>query len=37
LLYGSLAAVVALLVWFYILGYILVVGIQVNAVWEESK
>lgn len=37
LLYGSLAAIVALLFWFYILGYILVIGIQVNAVWEQTK
>lgn len=37
LLYGSLAAIVSLLMWFYILSYILVIGIQVNVVWEEAK
>ncbi|MBR0597432.1 YihY/virulence factor BrkB family protein [Clostridiales bacterium BAD-6] len=37
LLYGSLAAIVALLFWFYILGYILVIGIQVNVVWDQAK
>jgi len=37
LLYGSLAAIVALLFWFYILGYILIIGIQVNVVWWQNK
>lgn len=37
LLYGSMATIVALLFWFYLLGSILVIGIQVNIVWDESQ
>jgi len=37
LLYGSLGSVVGLLIWFYVLGYVLVVGIVINAVWNETK
>lgn len=37
LLYGSLATVVGLLFWFYILGYVIVIGIVFNAAIEETK
>lgn len=37
LLYGSLASIVALLFWFYILGYVLITGVQINSVWEDSR
>lgn len=36
-LYGSLGSVVGLLFWFYILGYVMVVGIVFNAAYEETK
>lgn len=36
LIYGSLAAIIALLLWFYWLSYILLVGLVLNAVWFEN-
>lgn len=36
ILYGSLGTIIGLLLWFYILGYVLVVGIVINAVWQEE-
>lgn len=37
LLYGSMATIMALLFWFYLLGTILVIGIQVNIAWEQER
>lgn len=36
LIYGSLAALIALLLWFYWLSYILLVGLVLNAVWFDD-
>ena len=36
LIYGSLAAIIALLLWFYWLSYILLVGLSLNAVWFDD-
>lgn len=36
LIYGSLTSIVALLLWFYILSFVIILGIQVNSVWDES-
>lgn len=36
-LYGSLTTIVSLLFWFYIIGFILVIGIQLNIAWREVK
>lgn len=37
LFYGSLASVIGLLFWFYILGYVIVLGIVLNAALIETK
>jgi membrane protein len=37
ILYGSLGAAVLLLLWFYILAFVLVLGIQINSIWDNSK
>lgn len=36
-LYGSLTTIVSLLFWFYVIGFILVVGIQLNIAWQKVK
>ena len=36
-IYGSLASIVALLFWFYIIGFILVIGIQLNLAWRDIR
>lgn len=37
LFYGGLASVVGLLIWFYVLGYVIVIGIVFNAALMETK
>jgi uncharacterized BrkB/YihY/UPF0761 family membrane protein len=37
LLYGGLSTVVVMLLWFYIMSYIVITGIQVNAAVAEYK
>ncbi|MBE6033301.1 YihY/virulence factor BrkB family protein [Aminipila sp.] len=37
ILYGSLAAVVAVMMWFYFLAWALVLGILCNKVWADTK
>ncbi|MGN1349584.1 MAG: YihY/virulence factor BrkB family protein [Anaerovoracaceae bacterium] len=34
--YGSLGAVIALLLWFYFIGYIFMLGMVINAAWFEN-
>ncbi|MEI7884066.1 MAG: YihY/virulence factor BrkB family protein [Clostridia bacterium] len=37
LLYGSMAALVSLLFWFFIISFVLVLGVNVNIAWEEER
>ncbi|MFV0516132.1 MAG: YihY/virulence factor BrkB family protein [Aminipila sp.] len=37
ILYGSLAAIVAVMMWFYFLAWALVLGILCNKVWNDTK
>jgi membrane protein len=37
IIYGSLATIIALLFWFYCIGFILVIGIQLNIAWQAVR
>jgi membrane protein len=37
ILYGGLSSVVILLIWFYLIAFILIIGIQLNAAYAERK
>lgn len=37
LIYGSLAAIIALLLWFYMISYILVIAVVINAEWLHGE
>ncbi|MDR0817106.1 MAG: YihY/virulence factor BrkB family protein [Clostridiales Family XIII bacterium] len=37
ILYGGMTSVVLLLVWFYVIAFVLIIGIQFNAAWAESR
>ena len=37
LLYGSFAAIISLLVWFWLIGWMIVIGILFNAAWQDTK
>jgi phosphoglucomutase len=35
ILYGGLSSIVLLLIWFYVLSFVLIIGVQLNAAWIE--
>ena len=37
ILYGSLSSVVALMMWFYFISWVLCLGILFNKVWKDTK
>ena len=37
ILYGSLSSVIVLLIWFYVIAYVLITGIQLNAAFTEYE
>ncbi|MEG2298399.1 MAG: YhjD/YihY/BrkB family envelope integrity protein, partial [Anaerovoracaceae bacterium] len=37
ILYGSLASIIALMFWFYLLSWVLALGILFNKVWADTK
>ncbi len=37
IIYGALSSIVALLVWFYFLAWVLCLGVLVNKVWEDTE
>lgn len=37
ILYGGLSALALLLIWFYIIAFVLIIGIQLNAAWAEAR
>lgn len=36
-IYGSLATIIAMLIWFYLMAWVMFLGILVNYVWRETK
>ena len=37
LLYGSLASLIAMMIWFYLLGWTLGLGVMLNKAWRSTK
>lgn len=37
IIYGGLANIIVLMLWFYIIGYVLVIGIQINVAYEKIR